>query len=83
MKYQKAYNIERTQESMITFFANQFKPDDIEVASTALIGKVGGSALTAFYTLPSQRAKLVESVLELVLNEKSMLVDTPVEKPFW
>jgi hypothetical protein len=32
MKYQKANNIEQTQESMITFLANQFKPVDIKVA---------------------------------------------------
>jgi hypothetical protein len=76
MKYQKANNIEQTQESMITFLANQFKPVDIKVAFAALNGKVGGSAQTAFYLLPSQRAKLVESFLELVFNEKSILVDT-------
>ncbi len=81
MKYQKANNIELTQESMITFLANQFKPVNIKVAFTALIGKVGGSALTAFYSLPSHRTKLVESFLELIFNEKSMLVDT-VKKPF-
>jgi hypothetical protein len=34
-----------------------------------------------FYPLPSQRAKLVESFLELVFNEKYMLVDT-VKKQF-
>jgi hypothetical protein len=41
---------------MITFLANQFKPVDIKVAFAVLIGKVGGSALAAFYSLPSQRA---------------------------
>ncbi len=81
MKYPTANNIEQTQESMITFLASQFKPLDIEVAFAALIGKVDGSAQTAFYPLPSQRAKLVESFLELVFNEKSMLVDT-VKKLF-
>ncbi len=80
-KYQKANNIKQTQESMITLLACQFKPVDIKVAFAALIGKVGGSAQTAFYPLPSQKAKLVESFLELVFNEKSMLVDT-VKKPF-
>jgi hypothetical protein len=81
MKYQKANNIAQTQKSMITFLANQFKPVDFRVAFTALIGKAGGSALTAFYPLPSQRTKLLESFLELVFNEKSMLDDT-VKKPF-
>ena len=80
MKYPKAYNIEPTQESMITFLASRFKPVDIKVAFAALIGKVGGSAQTAFYQLPSQRAKPLESFLELAFNEKSMLVDT-VKKP--
>ncbi len=55
---------------------SQFKPVDIEVAFAALIGKVGSSAQIAFYPLPSQRAKLVESFLELIFNEKSMLVNT-------
>ncbi len=74
MKYPKANNIEQTQESKITFLASQFKPLDIKVAFAVLIGKVGSSAQTS-------RAKLVESFLELVFNEKSMLVDT-VKKPF-
>jgi hypothetical protein len=73
MKYQKANNIEQTQESMTTFLANQFKPVGIKVAFAALIGKVGGSALTVFY--------LLEGFLELVFNENSMLVDT-VKKLF-
>jgi hypothetical protein len=81
MKYQKTNYIERTQKSMINFLENQFKAVDIKVAFAALIGKVGGSALTAFYSLPSQRAILVVSFLELVFNEKSMLVDT-VKKQF-
>jgi hypothetical protein len=81
VKYPKANNIEQTLESMITFLASQFKPVDVKVAFAALIGKVGGSAQTVFYPLPSQRAKLVDSFLDLVFNEKSMFVDT-VEKLF-
>jgi hypothetical protein len=77
MKYQKANNVEQTQESMITFW----QINSNQLAFAALIGEVGGTALTAFYLLPSQRVKLLESFLELVFNEKSMLVDT-VKKPF-
>jgi hypothetical protein len=66
---------------MILFLESQFKPFDVKVAFTVSIGKVGNSAQTAFYPLPSQRTKLVESFLEPVFNEKSMLVDT-VKKPF-
>jgi hypothetical protein len=81
MKYQKANNGEQIQESMITFLANQFKPVDIKVAFAALIGKVGSSALTVFYPLPSQKAKLLESCLEVVFNKKFSFVDT-MKKPF-
>jgi hypothetical protein len=48
MKYLKANNIEQTKESVITFLESQFTPDDINVAVTVLIGKVGGSAQTVF-----------------------------------
>jgi hypothetical protein len=60
--------------------ASQFKPVDIKVAFSVLIGKVGGSAHTAFYPLPSQRAKVSESFLELVFKEKSMLVETATKQ---
>jgi hypothetical protein len=66
---------------MITFLESLCKPVDIKVAFAGLIDQVGISAQTTFYPLPSQRAKLVESFLELVLNERSMLVDS-VKKPF-
>ncbi len=66
---------------MINFLASQFKSFDIKVAFAVLIGKVGGCAQTALCLLPSQRAKLLESFLELVFNEKPMLVDT-VKKLF-
>jgi hypothetical protein len=81
MKYSKAEKIDRTQGSMITFLVNQFKPSDIKVAFATLIGRAGNSAQTAFYPLPAQKAKLVESFLELVYDERSMMVDT-VKKPF-
>jgi hypothetical protein len=66
-KYPKSNNIEQIQESMIFFLASQFKPVDIEVAFAVLIGKVGGSAQTAFYPLQSQRTKLVEVFLNWYL----------------
>ncbi len=58
---------------MNPFFANRFKPVDTKVLFAALIDKVGASAQTAFYPLPSQRAKLVESFLELVFNSLSAM----------
>jgi hypothetical protein len=60
---------------MLTFLVNQFKPSDIKIAFAALIGKVCGSFQMAFYPLPSQKAKLVESFPELVYDEKSMMVN--------
>ncbi len=62
MKYPKSNDIERTHKSMITFLVSQFKPVDIKVAVAVLIGKVGGSAQTALYPLPSQRASISEKI---------------------
>jgi hypothetical protein len=56
--------------------ANQFRPCDIKIAFTALIGKLHGCTQNAFYPLQSQKMKLIESFLELVHDENSMMVNT-------
>jgi hypothetical protein len=56
------------------FFASQFKSVDTKVAFAALIGKVGGSAQTAFYPLATQRAKLMEVFLNWYLIKSPCLV---------
>jgi hypothetical protein len=41
-----------------------------------LIGKVGGSATTAFQPLPNQKNQFIKSFVALIYDTKSMLVDT-------
>ena len=67
--------IKRTQH-ILFFLANQFKPCDIKIAFAALIGKLRGCTHKAFYPLPSQKVKLIESFLELVHDENSIIVNT-------
>jgi hypothetical protein len=80
MKYSNADKIDQTQESKVSFLANPFKPCDIRVAFAALIGKVGISAQAAFFPLPTHKLKLVESFLQLVFDERSMVVDNQKKK---
>ena len=73
MKYPNFTKIEQTQQSILNFGGNQFKQCDIKFAFTALIGKIHEAA---FNPLPSQKVKLIESFLELVYDENSMMVNT-------
>ncbi len=76
MKYPHLTKIKRTQLNILNFLANQFRPCDIKIAFAALIGKLRGCTQNAFYLLPSQKMKLIESFLELVHDENSMMVNT-------
>ena len=75
MKYSNADKIDQTQESKVSFLDNQFKPCDIRVVFAALIGKFGISAQAVFFPLLTHKIKLVESFLQLVFDERSMMVD--------
>jgi hypothetical protein len=75
-KYPHFTEIKRTQQDILYFLANQFKPCDIKIAFAALIGKLRGCTHKAFYPLPSQKVKLIESFLELVHDENSVIVNT-------
>jgi hypothetical protein len=75
-KYSQFTKIKRTQQDILFFLANQFKPCDIKIAFAALIGKLRGCTHKAFYPLPSQKVKLMESFLELVHDENSIIVNT-------
>jgi hypothetical protein len=41
-------SVPKDQESQLTFLLDQYKPNDLRIAFCQLIGKVGGSATTAF-----------------------------------
>ena len=75
-KYPHFTEIKQTQQDILYFLANQFKPCDIKIAFAALIGKLCGFTHKAFYPPPSQKVKLIESFLELVHDENSVIVNT-------
>jgi hypothetical protein len=72
----KPKSVPKDQESQLTFLLDQYKPNDLCIAFCQLIGKVGGSATTAFQPLPHQKNQLIKSFLALIYDTKSMLVNT-------
>ncbi len=76
MKYPHFTKIKQTKQNILNFLANQFRPCDIEIAFAVLIGKLRGCTQNAFYPLWSQKMKLIESFLELVHDENSIMVNT-------
>jgi hypothetical protein len=76
MKYPHFTKIKRTQQNILNFLANQFRACDIRIAFAALIGKLRGCTQNVFYPHPSQKMKLIESFLEIVHDENSMMVNT-------
>ena len=78
MEYPNFTKIERTQQSILDFLVNQFTPNDIKLAFAGLIGKFCGNTQASFYPLPNQKLKLIESFLELVYDENSMMVNTAI-----
>jgi hypothetical protein len=76
MKYPHFTKIKRTQQNILNFLVKQFRPCDIKIAFAALIGKLHVCTQNAIYPLPSQKMKLIESFLELVHDENSMMVNT-------
>jgi hypothetical protein len=71
-----------SQESQLTFLLNNLKVKDIQMAFIKLITIVGGAATTAFFSMPSMKAKLVKDFLCLIYNHKSMMIDTD-ETSYW
>jgi hypothetical protein len=69
-------SIPKDQESQLTFLLDQYKQNDLCIAFCQLIGKVGGSATTAFQPLPNQKNQLIKSFPALIYDTKSILVDT-------
>jgi hypothetical protein len=69
-------SVPKDQELQLTFLLDQYKPNDLRIAFCQLIGKVGGSATTAFQPLPHRKNQLIKSFQALIYDTKSMLVDT-------
>jgi hypothetical protein len=70
------------QESQLTLPLNNLKVKDIQKAFIKLITVVRGAAITAFFPMPSMKAKLVKDFLCLIYNNKSMMIDTD-ETSYW
>ncbi len=83
MKYPHFTKIKSTKQNILNFLANQFRPCKIKIAFAALIGKLRGCTQNAFYPLPSQKIKLIESFLELVHDENFILVNTTNQNMQW
>jgi hypothetical protein len=69
-------SVPKDQELQLTFLLDQYKPNNLCIVFCQLIGKVGGSATTAFQPVPHQKNQLIKSFLALIYNTKSMLADT-------
>ena len=78
-KYSRFTKIKQTQQDILFFLVNQFKPCDIKIAFAALIGKSRGCTDKMFYPLPSQKVKLIESFIELILDENSIWLTHPTK----
>ncbi len=69
-------SIPKDQELQLTFLLDQYKPNNLRIAFCQLMGKVSGSATTAFQPLQNRKNQLIKSFLALIYDSKSMLVDT-------
>jgi hypothetical protein len=70
------------KKKKFTFFLNNLKVKDIQMAFIKLITIVEGAATTAFPPMPSTKAKIVKDFLCLIYDHKSMMIDTD-ETSYW
>jgi hypothetical protein len=57
------------------FPLGKYQTSDIKTAFADAIGKVGTATRNIFYPLPLCKEKLISSFLELIYDEKSIMVD--------
>jgi hypothetical protein len=74
-KYPNTDHIDDTQEAILPYLLNQFKPNDIKISFAVLISK-SNSDTESYYPLPLVKAKLIESFIELIFDIKSMMVSS-------
>jgi hypothetical protein len=68
-------NLPVSQEGQLTFLLGKYQTSEIKSAFADAIGKVSTAARKAFYKLPLCKEKLMSSFLELIYDEKSIMVD--------
>jgi hypothetical protein len=59
-------SVPKDQESQLRYLLDQYKTNDIRSAFCQSIGKVGGSATSAFHPLPFQKNQLIKCFLALI-----------------
>ena len=74
-KYQNTDHIDETQEAILPYLLNKFKPNDIKLAFAVLISK-SDSNTDSYYPLPIVKAKLIESFVKLIFVTKSLMVSS-------
>jgi hypothetical protein len=74
-KYTNTDHIDETQDAILPYLLNKFKPNDIKTSFAALISK-SNSNTESYYPLPLVKAKLIQSFVELILDTKSMMVSS-------
>lgn len=74
-KYTKTDHIDQSQEAILPFLLDKYKPNDIKTSFAALISKSNVDT-ERYYPMPSVKAKLIESFIELIFDEKSMMVSS-------
>ena len=75
LKHTSNKNLPVTQEGQLTFLLGKYQTSDIKTVFADAIGKVGTAARNIFYPLPLCKEKLISSFLELIYDEKSIMVD--------
>ncbi len=84
MKHTSNKNLPVNQEGQLTFLLGKYQTFDIKTAFADAIGKVGTAARIIFYPLPLCKEKLIGSFLELIYDEKSIMVMVDNSKDsFW
>ncbi len=67
------------QQSQIFFLVRKFNSNAIKIAFSMLIGKVAGVASMAFFPLPPKKKDLIQQLLCLIYDTKSMMINTEEE----
>ncbi len=80
LKYIKnAADLPIDQQSQISFLVRKFNSSDVIVAFSMLIGKVVGAAPMALFPLPTKKEDLIQKILCLIYDTKSMMINIEEE----
>jgi hypothetical protein len=75
LKHTSNMNLPVTQEGQLTFLLGKYQTSDIKTAFADANGEVSTATRNIFYPLPLCKEKLISSFLDLIYDEKSIMVD--------